>query len=171
MCSICGRSFRDLTKAVRFVIHGITSQPSPAFSMFSIDIFAYLNHVWLQYESGTFRPPGPFGSPSVCSCYLAFYTYGPSLTDFSCPHTVLDQREPQHILKGSNIIQQQPHIQWLNTSNSVQSRLQFLPLDEAAATRAIFVIVSGSDGGGWTDRPAGGRKLFWGQLTNNSKKR
>ena len=38
----------------------------------------------------------------------------------------------------------------------------FLPLDEAIASRAVVVIVSGSDG------RTGGRKHFWNQL-NNSK--
>ena len=37
-----------------------------------------------------------------------------------------------------------------------------MPLDEAIASRAVFVIVSGSDG------RTGGRKRFWSQL-NNSK--
>ena len=36
----------------------------------------------------------------------------------------------------------------------------FLPLDETIASRAVFVIVSGSDGG------TGGRKRFWNQLNN-----
>ena len=39
----------------------------------------------------------------------------------------------------------------------------FLPLDEAIASRAVSVIVSGSDG------RADGRKRFWSQL-NNSKR-
>ena len=40
--------------------------------------------------------------------------------------------------------------------------IAFLPLDEAIASRAVFVIASGSDG------RTGGRKRYWSQL-NNSK--
>ena len=44
--------------------------------------------------------------------------------------------------------------------------LHVLALDEAIASRALFVIVSGSNGRG--DGQTVGRKRFWGQL-NNSK--
>ena len=50
-----------------------------------------------------------------------------------------------------------------SVSNFMPKVYWLLPLDEAIASRAVFVIVSASDG------RADGRKRFWSQL-NNSKK-